>query len=108
MATNSERVKPPNPTMMSAMPTPACHGNKNLWTIRSTTTEVGMARIVPTLCVWCGVVWCGVVWCGVRGDENVGVGVGGVRYVHKFGTYWKPFCTKYGTFWHDHLEFDPI
>ena len=63
VATYSERTNPPNPTAISAIPIPACHGNTYLWTRRSTTTDVGMARIVPTLCVY---MWLCVCVCVVN------------------------------------------
>lgn len=48
---NSEKANPPKPSTMRTMPTNACQGSRYCCTIQSTMTDVGIARIVPILCV---------------------------------------------------------
>ena len=48
---NSEKANPPKPSTIRTMPMNACQGKRYCCTIQSTMTDVGIARIVPTLCV---------------------------------------------------------
>ncbi len=55
---NSDITNPMNPVRMRTIPTNACHEGRKWWIMRSTTTDVGMAVMVPTLgmCVWGNVI----------------------------------------------------
>jgi len=35
------------------------------------------------------------------------VGIGEICFCTNFGTFWKPFSTKYGSFWHANFGVDP-
>ena len=50
-AITSDKMNPTKPTMIKNIPMNASGGRTKPWMIQSTITAVGIASIVPTLCV---------------------------------------------------------